>query len=230
MRRKLEGASSPLDATVETVLPGVHERLDAQRKATEDLHGIVCRLETKMDGCIESTQNSTLLRVETEANLMFRRIRGSARDENIESMDTEETAPRNCTSAVNSPNRTTIVNHLPIIPITYSSLCQLYDHWRGEGEYANIYEGGISRLESEKGSSWRRTWDNSANKRLSKVKSIVLAIQHESTQNEMSIADVLAMWEDIYSRHCNGKLSNFHAWAVENGKIALKKARGKSSQ
>lgn len=83
-------------------------------------------------------------------------------------------------------------------------------------------------LEEEQGLSWRKTWDNSANKRLSKMKAIVLAIQREASGSNTSAIHVVEVWEDVYSVECKGKLSNFHAWLIENGKIEVKKARGRS--
>lgn len=232
MRIQLEGTSSPLDATLETILPGVHERLDAQRKATEDIHGLLRHLEYTMKDCIESSQDSTMERLETEINLMFKRIRAPGAEDRVQ--DERVASPSrdhspNHTAQVTPANATCAGAQFPTMPITYSSLHQLYDHWNGDGEYRNMYEGGIARLESEKGPSWRKSWDNSANKRLSKLKSIVSAIQRESMESGMSITDILSLWGDIYSGPCNGKLSNFHTWAVANGKVLLKKARGKST-
>lgn len=233
MRKQLEGVASPLDATLETILPGVHERLDAQRKATEDLHGLVSRLESTMKDCIErNTQDVTIHRLESEINSMFRRMRGQMQEGGAEPFQMHpELIPTNRTIDGNtSPNRGNNNNQVPTIPITYSSIRQLYDHWNGEGEYENMFPGGIAKLELEKGSSWRKTWDNSANKRFSKVKGIISAIHYESTESSISITDVLSIWEDIYVGECNGKISNFHAWVVRHGKIAAKKARGKSRQ
>lgn len=233
MRVQLEGTSSPLDATLETVLPGVHERLDAQRKATEDIHGLLRNLEVTIKDCINSSQDNTMERLESEINLMFRRIRSPLTEDTIDESRINQSSSRNThpnhNSQVSPSNGNSAGAQLPTIPITYSSLHQLYNHWNGEGEYMNMYEGGIARLESEKGASWRKTWDNSANKRLSKLKSIISAIQRESIDSGTPITDVLSLWEDIYSGRCNGKLSNFHSWGVENGKISLKKARGKAT-
>ena len=231
MRKQLQGASSPLNANLESVLPGVHERLDVHQKTSEDIHGIVSRIERTQQESIErNTQDSAIHLLESEINSMFRRIRSSIHEGITESPSIHQQAT--------SPIRTehtripefarNNVNELPTIPITYSSIHQLYDHWNGEGEYEYIYSGGIARLESEKGSSWRKSWDNSANKRLSKVKAIISAIHNESKANNMPIADVLTTWESVYSDDCNGKISNFHAWVVANGKIQVKRARGKA--
>lgn len=226
MQGQLQGATSPLDATLETVLPGVHERLDANRKSTEDLVGKVTELTSTLKASLENSQDFSMQRLESEINLMLRRIRDpSFLDGSIEPTETFpvtqqiQEQPR-----INNRNS----NQLPTIPITYSSLHQLFNHWNGFGEYENIYPGGISMLEEEQGSSWRKTWDNSANKRLSKMKAIVSAIQREASGSNTSAIHVVEVWEDVYSVECKGKLSNFHAWLIENGKIELKKARGRS--
>lgn len=227
MRGHLHGASSPLDATLENVLPGVHERLDANRKTTEDLVGKVTELTSTVIASIENSHDFSMQRLESEINLMLRRIRDPSIQDVNDQADyttiTQETPERS------RPNSQTNHNEeFPTIPITYASLHQLYSHWTGGDEYENMYPGGIARLEHEKGSSWRKTWDNSANKRLSKMKAIVLAIEREATDNNISPTEVLQSWEDIYSKDCKGKLSNFHSWAVGSGKIELKKARGRS--
>jgi hypothetical protein len=227
MRGQLNGASSPLDATLENVLPGVHERLDANRKTTEDLVGKVTELTSTVIASIENSRDFSMQRLESEINLMLQRIRDpSIQDVNGQSGHrtiTQGTRPER-----SPPNSQTNHTEYPTIPITYVSLHQLYNHWTGEDDFENMYPGGIARLEHEKGSSWRKTWDNSANKRLSKLKAIVLAIEREAANNNISPNQVLQTWEDIYSIDCKGKLSNFHSWAVGNGKIELKKARGRS--
>ena len=235
MRQQLEGAASPLDANLESVLPGLHVRLDANMKVTEDVYGIVSRFDTKMDDCMErKSRDVTIHRLESEINSMFRRVRGEMlgdRGESFQEQPQESTTTnRRIDHGNTSPNSGNTRNQLPTMPITYSSIRQLYDHWNGEGDFENVIPGGIAKLEQEQGCSWRKTWDNGANKRLSKVKGIISAIQNESTENSMSIADVITAWEEIYRGECNGKISNFHAWTVRNGKIAAKKARGKSRQ
>lgn len=235
MRKQLEGVASPLDANLESILPGVHDRLDAHMKVTEDVHGIVSRVESKMNDSMErNTQDVTIHRLESEINSMFRRMRGEMLGDSGESFQKQPqestTTNRRIDHGNTLPNSGNTRNQVPTMPITYSSIRQLYDHWNGEGDFENVIPGGIAKLEFEQGCSWRKTWDNSANKRLSKVKGIILAIQNESTENSMSIADVITAWEEIYVGECNGKISNFHAWTVRNGKIAAKKARGKSRQ
>ena len=54
------------------------------------------------------------------------------------------------------------------------------------------------------------------------------AIKDEGTEKNLSVAEVIAMWDDIYCGECKGKISNFHDWAVRSGKVRLKRARGKS--
>ena len=226
MRGQLQGASSPLDATLETVLPGVHERLDANRKTTEDLVGKVNELTSTVIASLEKSQDFSMERLESEINLMLRRIRDtSPQDESV-----QEIEPSRITEVAQEQTRFPPMVQHPIIPITYSSLHQLFNHWNGLGEYENMYPGGISRLETEKGSSWRKTWDNSAKKRLSKVKAIISAIEREASENNTSRICVVEMWEDVYSTECKGKLSNFHTWAVGNGMIQLKKARGRCGE
>ena len=210
-------------------MPGLHERLDAQRKATQDLHGLVTRLESTMKQAISHTQDATMHRLESEFHLMFRRIRESTTDFFSEESSPPPNSTRETTETTTVNSTRSPLNTLPLMPITYSSICQLYNHWNGEGEYGSTCAGGISKLESEKGSTWRRNWDNAANKRLSKVKAIVAAIRRESNEKNISITEVITMWEDIYSGECKGKISNFHAWAVKNNKLELKKARGKSA-
>ena len=188
MKGKLEGQSSPLDTTLETVLPGLHERFDAQRKATEDLHGLVSGLESRLTEAILKTQDATMYRLESEFHLMFRRIRGTP---NVGAHDDSAPSPSNATRETALNASPVELNTLPLMPITYSSLSALYNHWTGEGEYENMYAGGISKLESEKGSKWRKSWDNAANKRLSKVKAFVSAIKDEGTEKNLSVAEVL---------------------------------------
>jgi hypothetical protein len=226
MRGQLHGATSPLDATLETVLPGVHERLDANRKTTEDLVGKVTELTSTVMASIENSRDFSMERLESEINLMLRRIREPLTEDEETNVDSTAVNPPIQEQVTN--NNLSNCNTLPTIPTTYNSLHQLHNHWNGDGEYENMYPGGIARLEESKGSSWRKNWDNSANKRLSKMKAIVTAIQREASENHITSTEVLEMWEEIYSIDCKGKLSNFHSWAVSNGKIVPKKARGRS--
>lgn len=225
MRTALQGVSSPLDATLETVLPGLHERLDAQRKATEDLHGLITRLESTVKAAIEKTEDSTMERLETEFHHMFRRIRGPPTDAPDDDQNKERDRDTMADTTIHRQNNHT---SLPMLPITYPTIHQLYDHWMGGGEYVHGYPGGISQIEKEKGSSWRKDWDNGAKKRLSKVKGIIAAIEHEAQNSNGTIDEVIDKWESIYTGECNGKISNFHEWAVRNGKLEIKKARGRN--
>lgn len=229
MQAALHHESSPLDATLETVLPGVHERLDAQRKATEDLHILVEKFEGNMRSAIQHVRDETLNRLEIELHRMFRRINGNGSENEME-IDRSVTGTSGQDGIVekltNSPSASI---HRPFMPITYRNLEQLHNHWVGGGEYEHVYPGGIQTLEAEMGAKWRCNWKNAANKRLSKVKAIILAIENESKVQHQPVSTVLADWEDIYSGICKGKISNFHGWVVEQGKVQVKKARGKSA-
>ena len=141
MQDQLHGASSPLDATLESVLPGVHERLDANRKSTEDLVGKVKELTSTVIASFEKSQDFSMERLESEINLMLRRIRHSSTvDEGVEEPEmTRIIQPTPETTRVQ-----TTQTQLPTIPITYSSLHHLFNHWHGLGKYENMYPGGIS--------------------------------------------------------------------------------------
>ena len=115
------------------------------------------------------------------------------------------------------------------MPITYRSLQQLYNHWIGGGEFQQMYAGGINKVETEMGGKWSKDWDNGAKKRLSKVKAIIFAMESESKAQNESIAAVCTKWSKVYDGLCKGQLSNFHSWLVKEGKVQLKKARGKST-
>jgi hypothetical protein len=167
MRGHLHGASSPLDATLETVLPGLHERLDAQRKAQEKMFELYSQLDETMKESIhtsiQSSSDANIQRFASEVNLMFKRMQRSAESDDSSSYIPEITQQHTGTTITNADTRT-MSSHLPTIPITYSSLYQLYSHWNGCGEYENLHPGGIAKLEEQKGSTWRKNWDNSANK------------------------------------------------------------------
>lgn len=223
--------SSPLDASLEAVLPGVHERLDGQRKAIQDLQGLVEKLEGTMKSVMQQTRDDTMNRLEIEIHRMFRNIGRNGNsicfnaedDRSLTMGEISERNDQNC-ERINHPS--VLVNR-PFMPITYRSLQQLYNHWIGKGEYEEMYPGGIQKLEVEMGAKWRKNWDNAANKRLSKVKAIISAIESKAKEEHQSVSVVLSTWEDVYGGACKGKLSNFHSWLVEQGKVQVKKARGK---
>ena len=60
MRQQLEGDETPVDASVEAVLPGIHTRMDIQRKQISDLQELVVKKCDHLENVVESSQQTML--------------------------------------------------------------------------------------------------------------------------------------------------------------------------
>lgn len=243
MREALSEESCPLDATVESVLPGVHHRLDLQRKQLADVHQEIKGLLGKVAQENDKTRTRLLDAIGSSlfaASATISRAIGEGGEASSPSgsgsgaatAGTNDSRDRTHNRVSATKDDGLLAKHQDgsvFLMAFYPRLSDLFDHWFGSGLYEKSVPGGIDLLERHKKSKWRSSFTTAQKKQFCCAKLIVTAMVNISKAEEKELGDVVAAWEDVYQTEAKCRLSNMVDVLQDRAVIVKKKARGKTA-
>lgn len=217
--------SCPLDAAVESVLPGVHHRMDLHSQQLLDLHRYVRTLEGTISNENQATRRGILDALGSSLKAASAKIAKSLEETTTGLQDVDDDDDSKMPAAPKA-NKTTSAG--PHLMASYPRLSDLFDHWFGCGLYESI-PGGINHLETSRKSSWRSSYTSAQKKQFSRAKVVMTALKKTAQSRNISFRDVCDEWEDIYAAEAGCRLSKMVTILQEKGVIRKMKARGKAS-
>lgn len=227
MRNAIDNQASPLDATLESVLPGIHDRLDAQRKATKDLEEKVTEIGKNVNDTIIQTSRQSFQHfasIVSEINTIVQNRPPFEADIQVTPTGPSKEHEGTATTASNEEQNSTVA--LPEIQPRYDTLMELHDHWFGLGKF----HGGISidELETRHRNKWRKKYTSAQETQFSRAKRIIQAMKAEADQKNIDVHIVASSWSENFENDGRLTFPNVIKWLVENGFLARKKQRGNS--
>jgi Transcriptional activator of glycolytic enzymes len=241
MGKALAEEKSPLDACLETVLPGVHQWHLANNAA-------INRLGDRMENMAESVGNSIQclinqvsrtehLRNEQEQRLATLLELGASVLKNgrtaipITGMKTTnnnntqmEYSPEELSATVTaSEDDDDLARHATYrMKPKHRSLTDLYAEWVGDGEFADGY-GGISGRNKRFGARWRK---HLVSYIYSRTERTVKGIMAFAEQEDITVYDACERLQESFVK-CKYSVANFVVYLTSVGLLTKKKPRGK---
>lgn len=232
---------SPLNPTVDDVLPGVLAEFIAVRR---DIVQGNAATHQKVDALTDMVQRGfenqdVKMRALAQAiGTAFLSYSGSGQLPESMSQPFPEFG-----AAVATAN--TVTDSLAIAPITdaelspppfhrlyptHNSLLSIWNEWYGNEEFNNRpVVGGLKRLEQSFGSKWRSHFSQGERTAFSRMKSIILGIENYAVSKGMSSGMSIAELDEIFQARdgCKSQLAQMVKWFQDGEYIQKKQARGK---
>jgi hypothetical protein len=219
-----EGVVSPLNHSVEAVLPGLHQRWAQTHNLVtgvkEDLKTMKTDIKEQADRMEQSNQSQK----ESLSDFLV---------QFGESLRTERPSRRQV-SVATSPGQMEEESSLrpPTIHYnlkqTHDSVSDIYDEWWGIGEYeGKPIRGGFDALERQFKSRWRRHFDGGQVKHISRIKIILQALSSLSEMDGYSQEMAMNELDAVYCGECKKYITRLETYIKSKGWYQKKKRRGK---
>ena len=203
MRRALSHETqSPMDYSLQAVLPGVHSRLASTEAAT-------CRLVDYVTQLPTLNQQRDMMASLFQQELMSAAHGVGNSPSPFGSLQARggQLAAGGATTGGTSNNESTgtTICHRP--KSRHDNVLDIYNEWLGLGDFENIpIAGGIAAVENRFGTSWRKGNSISGN-RISRQHRVVKAVRTTADNYGISVAEVCRTWDSIYIHDCNKNLN-----------------------
>jgi hypothetical protein len=242
MKDELAMNDSPLDANLQSVLPGVHQRLEMQREETACLRGDVGRLTMAVETStlVFNEKVDEIISMNEEKNEMLGRMHimvgsrllGQVQGEGSPSSSPPSSPPPRPSPTVR-PRQTDGEGdeapryHLALSP---KSLYAIYNEWYGGGpDFEDIpVPGGIAALELKFKARWRRHFEPNEVKDFSRRRMCINAISAYAAREGVSEAIAIELLNTIYEEEAKKKVPTMANIVQNMGLIQKKKKRGKA--
>ncbi|KAG7362818.1 centromere DNA-binding like protein [Nitzschia inconspicua] len=215
MRASLTHATSPYNASLETVLPGLNARFDTLQQVQQQLHQnqqyAIQRIDERMDDLRQLFLSSNHLyqnifvgmwnAAAGYANVRLQQLpvhNGGPAEVHSPSDVTSPDPPQTTQSVLPYPG----YNH----PLRgeYVSVMEMFDEWNGTGNYYNIpVAGGIAELNRRYKSQWRRRYTGAQKTLFSRVQRICQSILDRIGKGE-SKDSILQQYNGFYINDAKG--------------------------
>ncbi|KAG7336496.1 centromere DNA-binding like protein [Nitzschia inconspicua] len=215
MRASLTHATSPYNASLETVLPGLNARFDTLQQVQQQLHQnqqyAIQRIDERMDDLRQLFLSSNHLyqnifvgmwnAAAGYANVRLQQLpvhNGGPAEVHSPSVVTSPDPPQTTQSVLPYPG----YNH----PLRgeYVSVMEMFDEWNGTGNYYNIpIAGGIAELNRRYKSQWRRRYTGAQKTLFSRVQRICQSILDRIGKGE-SKDSILQQYNCFYINDAKG--------------------------
>lgn len=234
---------SPADASLEKVMPGVHQRLQAQLGMLNQLGDSVMtgfhevKQQVSVGFCEMVEEQKQMLQehsslvlgatlVDAGKNLMNSPCRSVDSKRSVVSPDDPVAAPKPATSPpdLNSkPAATEIFVNAPRMKHKHDSLPSLFEEWFGVGE-----EEGIHGWNEKHGKVWRKAAGIDPSQ-YSRTHRLIVSIQQEAKRLKVQPLTVVQEWDAMF-KASNNSVASFVKALQRLGKIPTKKPRGNKKE
>ena len=256
MKFALENEEDPADASLERVMPGVHERL---KSITTSVEGLTRKIDTVHNTFSDSLQAGldSMARLASDALRESSVILGTSLIDAGASMLNSSPSRRTAggTSCSNSPDGERSGESEPALDLNsnpptttadspdenlrglydfrfqakYSSLQSVYEHWLGIGDYADDPFGGCAGRNAKYGGKWRKEASFLDSTTYSRVNRIIKAVGEQAKARGEQPEAIVSEWEPLFelSRH---SLHNFVEGLKQLNIIRTTKTRGRNKK
>lgn len=249
MKLSLENDNSPLDADLHKVLPGVHERLQANHAAIEavdrkvtakldtihdsvttGLHGlrsVMVQHKEETDELVGLSLGRSL--VQAGNNLM----RSSPSNRANESFDSDDFSVKPTPPVINninnsggcsSPTEVAEDHKFFRMILKHPDLESVWNEWHGTGTFDNDMYGGVAGRDSRFGVKWRKEHINPTLH--SRTSRLIQAIQFHANEESVSPQDIIIDWDPMF-KEAKHSVHTLVKRLQQEGKIPKLGARGK---
>jgi hypothetical protein len=245
----LHDDTSPLDANLESVMPGMHRRMvvmeNATRQGDERVKNGFSQMEELIKGGFKNIEQR-----ETQANTklaeyhlaMATRLGAFSSTKNggydmVPPRTTRASSPSNSSPAqqrgINNGGSSLATTSLPTskhrLTVKHHSLQTLYNEWHGIGEYLDIpVPGGIAALEASHKAKWRNHFSGNEVKTFSRVKIIITGIDAMQYRTQHTIDLVIEELDLVFQKEAKKSVAQMVVIVQNMGLVQKKKARGKT--
>ncbi|KAG7357784.1 glycolytic enzyme transcriptional activator [Nitzschia inconspicua] len=215
MRASLTHATSPYNASLETVLPGLNARFDTLQQVQQQLHQnqqyAIQRIDERMDDLCQLFLSSNHLyqnifvgmchAAAGYANVRLQQLpvhNGGPAEVHSPSVVMSPDPPQTTQSVLPYPG----YNHP--LPGEYVSVMEMFDEWNGTGNNYNIpIASGIAELNRRYKSQWRRRYTGAQKTLFSRVQRICQSILDRIGKGE-SKDSILQQYNGFYINDAKG--------------------------
>jgi hypothetical protein len=235
MQQELGKKDSPLDANLQSVLPGVHHRLEVHREELGCLRGDVGRLtmavELSMQVFNEKVDDIIAMNEEKNKVLGRMHIMVGSRLLGEASADGEGSPPSSPPPRPSAPRQPDDCPkyHLSPSPKTFFAI---YNEWYGGGpDFEDIpVPGGIAALELKFKARWRKHFAPHEIKEFSRRRMCINAIDVYAAREGVSNAAAIGRLSTIFEEEGKKKVPIMANLMQSMGLIEKKKKRGKQKK
>jgi hypothetical protein len=233
-------AQNPLDANVESVLPGVHHRFEVLTSMTNGLESKLTNLDatvTNMSVSLETAVTSlhqiveSLERRDEQLASHFLQMAGRLAPPTgsppSPSPSPSLPPPRREPTTVAIATRTA-EHHLKV---KHQAMHTIYYEWHGLEDCEGFpVEGGIAALEASQKTKWRRHFSQSEKKHFSRLRIIMDGLEAASMRSSCDPFDLLDDWNVTFQEDAKKLVAKMADWVKDNGFVTKKAPRGKTAR
>jgi hypothetical protein len=251
MKEALEKVEVRIDATVESILPGVHQRFEQintsigelQKEMKEEFKNNgddIQIIAGAMDGMIRA-QNQDRKSMATTCLQMAQRLLGEGKqvavcnvakglgegdgdDDGQKKRPAADASPQGKSEEPSSKRARATDSYLRLglLP-KYNLLLDLWEEWHGLGRFADDdLVGGFAKLEEELKSKWRKHLDS---QHVSRIKRIVVGIKERMHSQCETFEEAMEHLETIFQEEACS-ISNMVSWMQRAGLLEKRAQRG----
>jgi hypothetical protein len=243
MRQSMSHEESPLDHSLESVLPGLHSRLSAmQINMAEGFRLSNHEMKEQEKRGIQREEQRELREVKRLATI-FRNaadgmmtgnerehkgaVDGGADDEQLRTDSSQQEQ-----EAASMPSEDDLFNKAKRFQLAprHLSLESLYFEWLGIEYFKDKpIVGGLQKCEELFKSKWRKGRSHGERKHFSRLKRIMEGIATKATTDGIDLDEVVRSMSEIYDKECKQSIAKMEAYMVHEGMIPKGKARATST-
>jgi Transcriptional activator of glycolytic enzymes len=253
MKKALQDEKSPLDANLESVLPGVHQWHQANHQIVtrlgdrveafaEVVAGGINGLVTKLDQieerrCAQENRLAELLelgsfalRNGTSDSRTMNRSASSQTGTNTAGASPLRDAPMQYTTnaaggcALSVPENEEDMHKSYRMRPKHKTLIDLYDEWIGEGDFKDDF-GGIEGRNKLMGTKWRTHLTAYI---YSRTERTIKGIRAFAKSNNITERDACLQLQEQYEKGCKSLVANMVVYFINKGLLPKRNSRGKS--
>ncbi len=235
---------SPLDATLESVMPGVHQRFVAMDGTVKTLDRKIVagfdKLDTKVDGLADHFTDLQADNRERDAKLadslwaLAERLGTPAGSPPLFSAPTRrqqvQSPSRGGDNQPSPPSPADAARGHRMVP-KHHSIQSLWNEWYGlEDCVDKPVVGGIAAMERLHKSKWRKHFSPSEKKYFSRSQIVIRSINIACEASDASLEETIVAFEEVYQVRAKLSMANMATIVQELGLVTKKKHRGKARQ
>jgi hypothetical protein len=246
MRTSLETleVESPLDHSLEAVLPGVHTRLSSLQSEMASGFSQVKQWQQSVDSFIQ--ENTSIVRQSQAAAGQLVRIASSmlgwssrgvgagggawqGSPAPLLNSQQQAAAAANDNDDDDEDDDLRKAKRHQMIK-RHQSLYTIYYEWYGlESSKDQPIVGGFEKCEELFKSSWRKPHTDAEKKHFSRLKKIIQGLKEKAAREELDMEEVVEILESTFAKDCKKALSKMVDWMMTQGLIPEGKKRATSA-
>jgi hypothetical protein len=229
---------TPLDHSVEDVLPGVHERLNglyteikSVRDDTKDMSANFVELKGALIGQLDDVLSAFTRQNQQFADVLISvgsGLRATAAADTGARSPAAHVPGRGSQEVGEAANANSPRNHH--LSVGHTEVSSMYEEWYGKDRFEGVpVEGGIAKMEELFKSKWRKHFLQGQKKYFNRVSVLIRGVNERVRQTNLDVSQVLLDFDGIYKGECESKIGRMEAWVKDQGLVEKKKPRGKTT-